>query len=836
MRLINFCHGSFGCIHSALLVFCFTLFLAGNSQASRIHLDTFSPKVAKRFISKISSPIKNKILNSKSINSWKSRLEKMRARVMASREFSEKNEKFDSRDFLDDSDTDKSSYQYLSGKSFENPVDIAKKFILNKFPTLKSNELQLTSSYKDTHSSVSHIYFKQVFDGVTVENGDVNVNIDHHGRIISFGESLYIGDKIESLTDHEDDEDDTDAEESVQSTKKSAFSWISDIATRIVDQFSFKLNSDLKSVKKSFKKTIKKMKKKLNALDAVVKVSEFLKLPIPPSEKQAVVDLTNSDGNNFGEALPSKSSKSLVLGFNHTLTNGIPVEKKYLIVSGDNPSSEDDERLIVVWDIQMEMEENWLHAHVGHSDGQVHSLIDWVSDATFDVYPLGVDDPEDGDRKIVRSPEIGSGCEASPFGWTSLVEGDSHGEQLYGKTLIDNYKWTITNTTIGNNVFAQENMDGNTQQDLDKNYRPRAEVLENGSEYPDSNLSFDFEVDFLKTPQENLDAAITHVFYWNNLLHDLLYVYGFTEQCGNFQGNNFGRGGKGGDAVIANAQDGAGYNNANFASPPDGYHGKMRMYLWKVKNSPDGDKDDYCLKDGSLDTQIIIHEYCHGLSTRLVGGPMNSNCLGWGESGGLGEGWSDAISVVLGINETRVNGQGRDSIIEMGSFVVAERSSNEPGLPNRKGIRKFPYSTNMTVNPSTYSFISKPDYRGVHAKGEVWAVMLYDVYWNLVDKYGYSGDWFNVTASDESKELPLPAGNIQTLHLIVESLKYLPCRPSFIDARDGIIQANEVLYGGDGVCDIWKAFAKRGLGSGIQSNDDLSQNSADDFQIPPECV
>jgi len=49
--------------------------------------------------------------------------------------------------------------------------------------------------------------------------------------------------------------------------------------------------------------------------------------------------------------------------------------------------------------------------------------------------------------------------------------------------------------------------------------------------------------------------------------------YGFTEEAGNFQQHNFGRGGKQDDAVIANAQDGSGFNNANFMTPPDGQNG-----------------------------------------------------------------------------------------------------------------------------------------------------------------------------------------------------------------------------------------------------------------------
>ena len=65
--------------------------------------------------------------------------------------------------------------------------------------------------------------------------------------------------------------------------------------------------------------------------------------------------------------------------------------------------------------------------------------------------------------------------------------------------------------------------------------------------------------------------------------------------------------------------DGAGYNNANMATPPDGQNGKMRMYVW------DGSSPH---RDGDLEQGIIIHEYGHGISTRLTGGPGNSNCLG----------------------------------------------------------------------------------------------------------------------------------------------------------------------------------------------------------------
>ncbi len=109
-----------------------------------------------------------------------------------------------------------------------------------------------------------------------------------------------------------------------------------------------------------------------------------------------------------------------------------------------------------------------------------------------------------------------------------------------------------------------------------------------------------------------------------------VFRYGFDEVSGNFQQHNFGRGGEENDAVIANAQDGSGYNNANFMTPPDGRNGRMRMYLWNTALP---------YRDGDMEAGIVIHELSHGLSTRLTGGPASSSCLGWGESGGMGEGW-----------------------------------------------------------------------------------------------------------------------------------------------------------------------------------------------------
>lgn len=167
-------------------------------------------------------------------------------------------------------------------------------------------------------------------------------------------------------------------------------------------------------------------------------------------------------------------------------------------------------------------------------------------------------------------------------------------------------------------MIAQDNPDGGSSMN---GYRPSG----------GSNLDFEFPLHWPKAgtplePSTYINASVTQLFYTNNEIHDLYYRYGFDEQAGNFQEYNFGRGGLGGDAVQANAQDGSGTNNANFATPPDGSRPRMRMYTWTGQQP---------YRDGDFEAGIVIHEYSHGLSTRLTGGPANSGCLGWGEAGGM---------------------------------------------------------------------------------------------------------------------------------------------------------------------------------------------------------
>ncbi|KAG0216413.1 Fungalysin/Thermolysin Extracellular metalloproteinase 5 [Mortierella sp. GBA30] len=633
-------------------------------------------------------------------------------------------------------------HSFFAGSAV-SPQKVATDFVEKHLTT---SDYIVKNAYTSKHNGVTHVYLRQRIDGLEVVNGDINVNVDKYGKVISYGDSFYKGGQSSeslSIKDWIVKETESFAE---QGRQLAMGGW------------------RRRGSRQTHSETIEKPEPKatLSPQDALLSFARFLNVEIPRPEDMDIVS-TNS----------LRSDKVEVVMTNCPLTaNGqVPVSQAYI--------QTEDGTLELVYDFQVEMKDtdNWFHVQVNAETGKVMQVVDWVSDATYNVFPMGVNDPSNGKRKLVVDPEHRP---ASPLGWNRQAQ---------------NKNFT---TTIGNNVFAGENRrNGN---DWKNNPKPEGKVSKDGE------LTFDFPIDFDKDPSTYVDAAVTNLFYWNNQVHDIFHHYGFDEEAGNFQENNFGRGGKGNDAVIANAQDGSGYNNANFATPPDGQHGQMRMYVWDVTDPN---------RDGDLESGIIIHEYAHGISTRLTGGPANSGCLGWGEAGGMGEGWGDFFATMFRQDASH----NYESEFDMGSYANGGQ-----------GIRRFPYSTSLKTNPETFKIMDGPNYWGVHAKGEVWAQMLYEVYRNLHLRLPFTEDWYT---NDKTKY-----ANTLVLQLVVDGMKLQPCTPSFAQARDAIIQAEKVLTGGKYRCDIWKAFAKRGLGPKarvIGANSPFGSIRSESFELPKTC-
>ena len=538
--------------------------------------------------------------------------------------------------------------------------------------------------------------------------------------------------------------------------------------------------------------------------------------------------------------------------------------------------------------------------------------------ALYHVFPFGTESPLDGGRQLLADPADPT---ASPFGWHD-TDGTPGAEYT---------------TTRGNNAYAYR--DG----DEFSNVPDSGFVADGGSE-----LDFDFAFAPDAPPLEILPASLTQLFYNTNVLHDWAYAHGFDEPAGNFQEHNYGRGGRAGDAVLAEAQDGSGNNNATFYTPRDGKPGRMQMFLWRgrtelievrfpadvagryasagaafgpqltkeaiagelvigldgsdqpelgcgplldperlrgkvvlltrgdcpfqlkayraqeagasavIISNPANDlftmgaadpPNDYPIDipvilmrttdteplvaalhanqtvrvgladysrtpvDGSFDNGVVAHEYGHGISNRLVGGPSANACLLNEEQ--MGEGWSDFFLLASTPRSAYPAADGREQR-SVGTYAVSGKSGS-------RGFRSQYYSTDLAVNDLTYDDVITAAVP--HGVGEVWAATLWDIYWAMVDAYGFDPDLINGTG-----------GNNRAVRLVMEGMKYTRCSPGLLDGRDGLLVADRLEHRGADACLLWEVFRRRGLGFSAEQGEGTRRNdNREAFDGNPSC-
>jgi extracellular elastinolytic metalloproteinase len=544
-------------------------------------------------------------------------------------------------------------------------------------------------------------------------------------------------------------------------------------------------------------------------------------------------------------------------------------------------------------------------------DGSSYRVFEWPTESN-----------NDGPRTLVSNP---ADALASPFGWHDT----------------DGANGAEFTTSRGNNVHAYLDQDANNQPDF-------------GDTDGGAGLDFDFAADLTEHAQTHRDAAVANLFYGNNMIHDVLYQYGFDEPSGNFQANNYGRGGGQGDYVRAEAADGNGTNNANFSTPAaDAGTPRMQMFLWpgnqfgpqnqitvdgagtfgagwarftpavtkaglggrgfvyagtgcaaaqypadlpdswfavtdggtqacsylqraqtadslgadalivahnvagearpilsgSMAGPPVGipavsttQEDGAALKtaiasgnatgslrkhpdhpgirDGDLENGIVLHEYGHGVSNRLTGGP-GINCLSGNEQ--AGEGWSDFLANTLLLNPALESAEGPRGLVPWVLFQ-----------PNRQGngLRPRPYARNMAIQPFTYDSIKTGGWLNgtslalPHGLGHGWAAVLWDMTWDLVEKHGFNPNVYEAWNT---------GGNNRAIQYVIDGLKLQGCGPGLVVARAAIIAGADELSDGEDTCTLWASFARRGLGfSAIQGTTNRDDNT-EAFDTHPQC-
>ena len=343
---------------------------------------------------------------------------------------------------------------------------------------------------------------------------------------------------------------------------------------------------------------------------------------------------------------------------------------------------------------------------------------------------------------------------------------------------FDNAGWVGTNReTNGNNVNAYQDKDGNNASDFQPQTPASPDPNFQHFNYAWTNAWGSAPVETDVTTDQA--AVVTQMFYYANKYHDYLYGLGFTETTRNFQADNFGRGGTGGDAVLAEADDSYLTEgcNANFHTPAgtDGSPGsdfpRMQMFVGKTSCGSNS-------MQRAMNGDTIFHEISHGLSHRMVG----AGSLGGGtQTDAMGEGWGDFVATSY-----------------WNDPVYGDYNNGN----TTTGIRGVSYD-NSTLKYSNLCSGGCEE----HSDGEIWATVLWDLRVKLIAKYGYSAARPDATPGTVT-------GNRRAEQLVVEAMRLSATNPTFISMRDSILSADNGLYANADECLIWSVFAAREMGSG----------------------
>ena len=199
--------------------------------------------------------------------------------------------------------------------------------------------------------------------------------------------------------------------------------------------------------------------------------------------------------------------------------------------------------------------------------------------------------------------------------------------------------------------------------------------------------------------------------------------------------------------------------------------------------------------DGSFDSGVMSHEFGHGISTRLTGGPANSSCLD-NTTGSqiMGEGWSDFFGLWMTTHPGDIGSTPRYvATYDKGTSIAAG-----------PGFRTQPYTTDMSKSTHTYSKLGlgSGQFSETHDVGEVWTTVLWDLNWQFIYKYGYNADFYATTTG----------GNNKMLKLVLDGCKLQVCSPGFLDGRDALLRADTLTNRAANADLIWAVFARRGMG------------------------
>jgi len=310
------------------------------------------------------------------------------------------------------------------------------------------------------------------------------------------------------------------------------------------------------------------------------------------------------------------------------------------------------------------------------------------------------------------------------------------------------------------------------------------------------------------TRGENREQAATQLFYLVNTFHDHLESapIGFTHAARNFEVVDADAAGPGlgGDPVLAESDNylNAGTNNASMTTRPDGTSPRLEMLLFTNPSLNSAHTAD-----------VVYHEYAHGLTNRSVGSGVG---LDTNQARAMGEGWSDwyALDYLAGAALV-ADAPGIHGELNLGGYLLdlfGTGGFRRQGIDCPVGAPALACPGAPGAGPGGFTLGDMGHIAGgfeVHDDGEIWVETL----WDLRTALGVSN----------------------ARRLITSGLRLAPNNPSFLEARDAIILADQAA-GGANYDALWSVFAARGMGYRASTTSSAATTATENFDLPPRLV
>jgi extracellular elastinolytic metalloproteinase len=326
-------------------------------------------------------------------------------------------------------------------------------------------------------------------------------------------------------------------------------------------------------------------------------------------------------------------------------------------------------------------------------------------------------------------------------------------------------------------------------------------------------------------------AATVNLFVAHNRMHDWAYFLGFIEQNWNAQDYNFGltEPRQENDPIQGDVQSGVlvgQRDNANMITLADGVASITNMYMWQALP---GAFYAPCV-DGDYDMGVIGHEYTHMIENRMIGKGIGRSGH---HAGAMGESWGDMFAMEY-LNENGFVPTGGENRYAVGTYATGNsvRAIRNYGM-------NFPMSGDLPrpskqlgVNALNFSDMGY-DLTGpqVHADGEIWSATNFRIRTLFNNKYDDDFDSGDADLQESCAAGELPPqncpGNRRWAQLLFDAFLLMPTDPSMLQARDAILTADLMRFGGANQRELWLGFARSGFGEGATSSNTAANTDTD---------